>query len=415
MAGGERNTAGRGGGQSRTLGAMSEPSVPAREVSRFLALARSDRSAARKALAELDLDRQVALISASPLARRAELLELASDLEQLVPLLPPAELCFVVKAIGLADAGWLLEHASEEQIATAVDLDAWSGRLPDRGRLGVWLAALGAAGEETLLRAARGLDFELLVYELRARISVVLTGRDEFVDLPSGALSLDGQFHLIPRESGDDLEDVLALLQTLFQHDYWFYHRLLQAVDMELDDDLEEWALRWRSGRLQDLGFPPLDDAKRIYAYLKPGQLAELPAEPHALEVGEWPLPVFMPVLPVGRDAELLLFRALAALPEAERRPLLFAFLALVNRVAVADALPLGDAETLPQATEKAARLASRGLAHVATERGVTPAEALRRGTLERLFRVGANLERETGSNGARESSARAGPDGSSD
>jgi hypothetical protein len=56
--------------------------------------------------------------------------------------------------------------------------------------------------------------------------------------------------------------------------------------------------------------------------------------------------------------------------------------------------MPLGDAETLPRATEKAARLASLGLAHLARENGVEPAEVLRRTTLERLFMVGANLER---------------------
>jgi hypothetical protein len=373
---------------------MSEPSVPAREASRILALARSDRAAARAALAKLDVDAQVALVCESPLARRAELLELVSAPEQVIPRIPPAELCFIVKAVGISDAGWLLEHASEEQIATAIDLDAWHGLEPDRARLGAWLAALGDAGEETLLRAAHGLDFELLVYQLRARLEVVLSGRNETSDLPASALSLDGQFHLIPRAAGDDLEDVLALLQTLFQHDYWFYHRLLQAVGAELDSDLEEWALRWRDGRLQDLGFPPLEDAKRIYSHLKPEQLAKLPPEPHGLEVGEWPLAVWMPSLPVAPDAEHLLFRAMAALPEQARRPLLFAFLALANRVAVADALPLGDAETLPRATEKAARLASLGLAHLARQNFVEPAEVLRRTTLERLFVVGANLER---------------------
>lgn len=373
---------------------MPEPTVPAREASRILALARSDRAAAREALAKLDAGAQVALVCESPLARRAELLDLVSAPEQVIPLIPPAELCFIVKSIGISDAGWLLEHASEEQIATAVDLDAWDGLAPDRGRLGLWLAALGDAGEEALLRAAHGLDFELLVLELGARLSVVLTGRDESIDLPASALSLDGQFHLIPRASGDDLEDVLALLQTLFQHDYWFYHRLLQSVSTDVDSDLEEWALRWRNGRLQDLGFPPLEDAKRIYSYLRPEQLAKLPPEPHGLEVGEWPLAVWMPQLPVARDAEQLLFRALAALPEQTRRPLLFAFLALANRVAVADAMPLGDAETLPRATEKAARLSSLGLAHLARENAVEPAEVLRRTTLERLFMIGANLER---------------------
>jgi hypothetical protein len=372
---------------------MPEPSLP-REASRILALARADRPGARAALAKLDADAQVALVCESPLARRAELLGLVSEPEQVIPRIPPAELCFIVKAVGLSDAGWLLEHASEEQIAAALDLDAWNGLEPDRARLGAWLAALGDAGEETLLRAAHGLDFELLVIQLAARFYAVLTGRDDVADLPASALSIDGQFYVIPHASGDDLEDVLALLQTLFQHDYWFYHRLLQATAAEPDSELEEWALRWRNGRLQDLGFPPLEDAKRIYAYLRPEQLAKLPPEPHTLEVGEWPLPVWMPSLPVGREAEHLLFRAIAALPEPARRPLLFAFLALANRVAVADALPLGDAETLPRATEKAARLASLGLAHLASSSGVEPAEVLRRATLERLFMVGANLER---------------------
>jgi hypothetical protein len=373
---------------------MSEPPAPPRDARSILALARSDRAAARAALAKLDPDAQVGLVCEAPLARRAELLELVSAPDQVIPRIPPAELCFIVKAVGISDAGWLLEHASEEQIATAVDLDAWNGLEPDRGRLGLWLAALGEAGEETLLRAAHGLDVELLVLELRERLSVVLTGRDETIDLPASTLSLDGQFHLIPRTPGDDLEDVLSLLQALFQHDYWFYHRLLQAVGAEVDSDLEEWALRWRNGRLQDLGFPPLEDAKRIYAYLKPDQLGKLPSEPQPLEVGEWPLAVWMPSLPVARDAEHLLFRAMAALPEQMRRPLLFAFLALANRIAVADALPLGDAETLPRATEKAARVASLGLAHLARENGIEPAEVLRRTTLERLFVVGANLER---------------------
>jgi len=365
------------------------------EARHILELARSDRAAARAALAKLGIDAQVALVCESPVARRAELLELVTEPEQVIPRLPPAELCFIAKAVGLSDAGWLLEHATEEQIATAIDLDAWADLTPDRARLGSWLAALSDAGEETLLRAAHALDFELLVLQLRARLHVVLIGRDEAGDLPAGSLSLDGQFHLYPLESGDDLEDVLALLQVLFQQDYWFYHRLLQAVGAELDIETEEWALRWRSGRLQDLGFPPLEDAKRIYSYLKPEQLGKLPREPHALEVGEWPLPVWMPSLPVGSDADQLLFRALATLSPEERRPLLFAFLALANRVAVADALPLGDAETLPAATAKAARVASLGLAHLARENGIEPAEVLRFATLERLFVVGANLARE--------------------
>jgi hypothetical protein len=371
---------------------MPEPSAPAREARRILGLIESDRKAAQTALERLGPEAQVALICESPLAVRAKLLALVSQPEEVIPLLPPAELCFVVKSVGLTDAGWLLEHATADQITAAIDLDGWNGLTPDRDRLGAWLATLGDAGEETLLRAAHALDFELLVLELRERITVILCGRYETPELPGSALTLDGQFYIVPIRTGDDLEDVLGLLRVLFQNDYWFYHRLLQALSAELEHELEEWALRWRDGRLQDLGFPPFEDAKRIYSWLSPEQLGKLALEPHGLEVGEWPLAVWMPSLPVAGKGGELLFVTIAALPDEERRPLLFAFLALANRVAVADGLPLGDAESLPLAIAKAERAASVGLAHLARENDVLPTEVLRRATLERLFMVGMNV-----------------------
>jgi len=360
----------------------------------LLELARRDRGAAKRALAALDLDAQLALVCETPAARRAELLDLAPQPEALIPLLPPAELCFTAKAIGLHDAGWLLEHASEEQIVACLDLDAWGTGAPERGKLDEWLAAFADAGEPTLLRAAHALDMELLVLEVRARARVTLKPNgDDSWEPPVGAHTLDGVFYLEPLRDDDDFTDLTTLLRTLFENEYWVYYRLLQGAQWELENDSEEWALRWRSGRLQDLGFPPFEDAKRVYAFVKPDEFGTLPKADEYHPVGEWVLPVWMPNLPISRDQELALFRALAQLTDAERRPHAFAFLALANRVAMADELPLGDAESLPAALEKAARLASRGLEHVAQANALPLPEVLRRATLERLFRVGHQLE----------------------
>lgn len=369
------------------------------EARRILDLARKDRPAARKAMAELSLDAQVALVCETPPTRREELLSLAPQPEQLIPELPPAELVFTAKAVGLHDAGWILEHASEEQIVACFDLDAWTKFTPDLVQTGAWIKALAEAGPDTLLRAARALDMELLVLELRSRARVTLKPNSDDWTQPDGSHTIDGQFFLEPLRDDDDFEDILSLLQALFQHDYWVYFRLLQGAQWELESDAEEWALRWRDGRLQDLGFPPLGDAKRIYAYLFPQQLSVIPKS-EARPLGEWPLAVWMRSDLVTRDSELALFRALAAIPEPERRPHLFAFLALANRVAMADELPLGDAETLPASLEKAARLASRGLEHLARENSMALPEVLRRTPIERLFRVGHQLgesEQETG------------------
>jgi len=361
---------------------------------RLLALAAQNRAAARRALARLEFREQAALICAAPLPRRAALLDLVESPEQVVPALPPAELCYTLRQIGLDDAAWLIACASEEQLAAALDLDAWRGWLPDLSRAQEWLRAIAEAGESALLRAARALDMEMLLLLLRARVQVLLRLQsDEDWSPPPGVQTLDGAFYLLALRLDDDLADLLALLRVLFQRDYWRYFRLLQAVPWEQGAEAEEWALRWRTGRLADLGFPDAGDAKRIYAWLAPGQLAQLPQAPQPPPPAG--LPAWTAVLPAPNESEgdgFALFRAIAALPEPERRPHILAFLALVNRVAVADEAPLGEPETMPQALRKAVERASMGLVFLARENGLSPAEALRRAPVERLFQVGHAL-----------------------
>jgi len=376
---------------------MSDSPVPASPPRRILALARQDRNAARRELAGLSVDEQVALVCETPLPARAELLALLPVPEAVVPALPEAELCFTAKAIGLADAGWLLAHATPEQLVACVDLDAWSASelVPDRARLGTWLAVLADAGEAALLRGARALDPELIVLWLKERLEVWLKPSDSEGDFepPAGAQSLDGQFYFRARREGDDLAEVRALLDVLFREEYWTYFRMLQGVAWELDAETEEWALRWRAGRLLDLGFPELDEAQALYAILPARSLDELPERPVESEGAEWRLPVWMPRLPVSSASSHSLLRALAALGEDERRPFLVALLSLANRIAVADKLPLGDADSIPVALEKAAATVSRGLDHLVAMHGAAAIDVLRRTSLERLFRVGFTLD----------------------
>jgi hypothetical protein len=360
----------------------------------ILDAAEVDRAAARAAVAKLDVDAQLALVCESPVAHRAALLDLLPEPAEVIVRMPPAELCFVAKSVGLADAGWLLEHASPEQLTACADLDVWKGARPDLARIGSWLEAFADAGEETQLRAAHALDMELLVLELRERIGVVMKTNDDDWEPPAGAHTLDGQFWLVPLKADDDLAAWLTMLRVLFQRDYWFYFRMVQAAVWELESGMQEWALRWRSGRLQDLGFPEPDDARRVYARLRPDEQDALPvAGPEV--VGEWPLAVWMPSLPSTGDDEPLIFRALAELPESERRAGMLAFLALANRVAMADGLQLSEHESLPLALEKAARLASLGLAHLAEIHGIGIVEVLRAARAERLFRLGFQLSGE--------------------
>lgn len=359
----------------------------------LLALARRDKRAAQNSLAGLTLDLQVALVCDAPADRRARLLELLPEPEAVIPLLPEAELVFTVKAVGLDDSSWLLEHATPRQLATCFDLDAWKGLEVDRSQLDHWFSVLAEANEETLVRAAHAIDPEMLTLYLRDRVDVMLDPKDEEWQPPPGAQTLEGQFYFAARNESDDIAALQKLLHGLFRNDYWLYFRMMQAVMWELDSELEEYALRWRTGRIEDLGFPPWEESMRIYGLLRPEQRAVLAGR--ALEHGPaaWDLPVWVPDLPALSDQDHALFRAAAQLDDDGRRRFFYGFIALANKVAVADRMPLGEIDTLPEAIEKAAAITTAGLEHVGRETNTPLPEVIGRATLEYLFRVGASLD----------------------
>ena len=139
------------------------------------------------------------------------------------------------------------------------------------------LAALADSDDETMLRAARALDPEMLVLFLRNHVDVTLKPseqEDPDWSPPDSSQTLEGQFYFVAKDPKDDIAPLLHLLHTLFQGDYWLYFRAIQAVKEEMTMENEEWALRWRTGRLEDLGFPSWDESMRIYGFLRPERLA---------------------------------------------------------------------------------------------------------------------------------------------
>jgi hypothetical protein len=368
------------------------------EARRLLALARSDRRAAERELASLTAEQQATVVVEAPLPTRARMIDLLPRPEEVIPLLPEAEFCYTCRAIGLEDASWLLPMATREQMVAAIDLDGWTGLALDPERLDAWMAAITSTDDETTLRALQAFDPEVIVIYLRAHVDVFVKPspqEDPDWSPPDRSQTLEGQFYFVAKDSKDDLAPLLSMLHTLFQKDYWLYFRVIQAVREELATENEEWALRWRTGRLEDLGFPPWDTAMRIYGFLRPDRLADLPREAATLETHPTALPIWISELPGIPEDERALFRATRELGPEERSRVYHSLITLANRVAVADRMPLGDADALPVALDKAARFASDGLEFVAGANGLALDDTLRRVPIERLFRVGTNLDRD--------------------
>jgi len=394
--------------------ALSPTFIP--EARHLLSLARKDKRAAEKELAALSPERQATVICETPHSIRRQMIELLPDPEAVIPLIPEAEFCYTCRGIGLADANWLLPMATEEQIVACLDLDAWSGLQVDPERLDAWIAAITSSedasgpggsfssgvsdGTETttIVRAARAFDPELLVIYLRSHVDVSIKPSeqdDPDWSPPDRSQTLEGQFYFVAKDAKDDLAPMLALLHALFQEDYWLYFRVIQAVREELAPENEEWALRWRTGRLEDMGFPSWDKSMRIYGFLRPDRMTDLPKDPSTLDLYDGALPIEVVDLPGALEDERALFRATRELGTEERSAVFYTLIALANRVAVADRMELGDPDSLPLAIEKATRIASDGLEFIAQENGLSLEQTLRDVPIERLFRVGSNLDRE--------------------
>jgi len=375
---------------------MNAPAEANLESQRLLNLARRDRAAARARIAALELDEQVQLVCETAAALRSRLLALIPEPDRLIPRLPEAELCFSIKAAGLHDAAWIVEYATQDQIQACLDLDLCSHFTTDRVLLDEWFSCFAEAGDEVLLRIVQNVDPELHVLWLSDRLEVLVRDADPTAwQAPSGARTIDGVFYLIPTRPDDDLAVPLRLLTLLFSEDGALYERLLQSLRYELVAETEEAALRWREARLQDLGFPPAEEALAIYAPLPARAVRELPG-PTPRPVA-WHIPVWLPRLPSAGDSAHSVLRAAGELGPEARSGFFFAYLALANKIARADRLPLGDAESIPAALEKVATLASRGLDELARLHTMTTVELLERVPLEFVFRLGVTLDRGEG------------------
>lgn len=320
-----------------------------------------------------------------------EALSLVADLGLVVPRIAEIDLCATLIAHGPERSGWVLAHATGEQIVACLDLDAWRGSSLERGALEGWILGLADAGDATLLRAMRTLDAELLAIWARHHFEFFFRpGEDEDWEPPDGTRTLDGQYHFRPRNPDEDLELPLRILHLLFENDQPLYLALAHDAAEGTSSVDEEGALRWRAGRLVDLGFPLREEALAVYAWLDPETLAALPREARSFEASPLPAVPARPLLPFP------IFEAVAALPPEEREQVLLAFMLLSNKVLVAEEMSLGDADAVRQAMERAADLASRGLEVLAERNGLDEPEVLRRVSLDYLFRVGASL---TGAN----------------
>jgi hypothetical protein len=177
---------------------------------------------------------------------------------------------------------------------------------------------------------------------------------------------------------GAEYMAVKGLLDDLYAEDPFKATRLLSALRWELPSELEETALRWRTGRLEDLGHPSLDEALSWFAR-PPRAHGEAPGTA-ARPAGFWLAPL---------AGGTLLGRAAARLAPEDREHLELQLVTAANAVIVADGVDAGDPDRVREAFEAARATLELGLEKLAGSEEAAAAEVLATAPVKRIFQEG--------------------------
>jgi hypothetical protein len=323
--------------------------------------------------------------------KRLELVLADPQAVEIVPRIPIEDLYYLVRGVGLADAGDVLRLASPDQLQGCLDLDLWERDRLSSSRLIAWLEALAELPLGVLARTVRALDAELvsLVLGRHAHIYDRTVGESPADESPFVLYRTPDQAFAVelraPTATGArTLERFIA---RLYDADPDLARSFLTEAKWATTAELEEESYRWRTARLADLGFPSYEEALAIY---RPTD----PARATAAAVASTPPDSMLPAPfaeSLGEDS--FLGHALAGIDDAERLAgLSAALVALLNRVLVADRVDPAELELVRETAARARDTVSLGLEHAAGGDLGAARRVLVETPVHELFRIGYSL-----------------------
>ena len=317
---------------------------------------------------------------------RMDLILSDPDAKRLAAAMQPQEVFWLLKEIGEADALGLLQVASAQQCLFILDMELWDGYTFSEEKACLWLSYFMEGGEPRVHELLKHVDFEFLQL-LLGRELVVGGGIGDFSDdeerFGDYDLTFDDVFMLSfknPKHS----QVVGAFLKMLVKLDNPLYTALMEGIKGDVDLELEDQLQRFRTGRLEDLGFPPLDEALSIYGRVNPASF-ELHDDKELLQsAGECG-----GLVPIAATEETLLFRALA---RADSEPLLQELNYLVNSALVAEGSAFADPEAMTAVAKRVCGYLNLALEQLCGADEAMAARVLSREALKRLFQLGYSI-----------------------
>jgi Family of unknown function (DUF6178) len=316
------------------------------------------------------------LAEMSPRARSDAFLE-EVDGKVLVRSLPAEDVYSTIIDIGLADSTEIIQYSTAEQFRTYVDLAAWQKDRLDPLEIVHWLRAARGDDDEAFLAKLASLDIELL--ELIYKKLALIHDWQENPDVDTEGVTMetpDGKFLVEFTVDGVDEAAMRRLTFDLMANNPFELTRFLEAVRWESPIELEEAAFQFRQSRLQDLGFPPLDEAIKVFAWVDPEKVKAREAKSGLVTGGRV-------------DYVSSAFRGL---DETERLNLESEVRYLVNCVLVAEGAEPGDPPSIRRYSEHSRDYLDLGLEHLTGGDPEFSPTVVRERSLKEIFQVGFSL-----------------------
>jgi hypothetical protein len=318
--------------------------------------------------------------------QRMDMLLSDPDARRLAAAMQPQEFFWLMKEIGESDALGLLQVASAAQCIFILDMELWEGYTFSEEKACQWLAYFLEGGEPRIHELLKHLDFEFWQLFLGRELTVgggvgdLSEDEERFDDYD---LTLDGVF-LLSFKNPKHSQVIGAFLAMLIKLDNPLYTALMEGIKGDVDLELEEQIQRFRTGRLEDLGFPPLDEAISIYARVNPSSF-ELHEDKELLSTaGECG-----GLIPIPAQDDTLLFRALAL---ADSEPLMQELNYLVNSALVAEGGAFAEPESMTGVLQRVCGYLNIALEHLCGADEAQAARVLSREQLKRLFQLGYSI-----------------------
>jgi hypothetical protein len=317
---------------------------------------------------------------------------------ELFQSLPEEEAYFTIKEIGEQDALPLLSLMSPAQCQYLLDLEIWRGYEIQRQNIEQWLPLLLSCDEEAVGRWLRSLDIDTLLLILKKTIRIHLKESEEITFPPNGGrayFTLDGTYYIevLTPSLQNQIERLLRILANSDLNLNW---KILNQVNWEIEAELEERALHFREARLEDKGFPPMEEALSLYQHLNPNRLKKMLEQKEVHLPGIPEEPPFLSFPMVLKDQSMFFSLCLKELEEGplmDRLKMELTYMA--NQVLVADQPETIDFSTIQRSLMKVGGYLSIGLEILSEGNAQRAREYIEQIPLKLIFQVGfgASLE----------------------